>query len=142
MSKKKYACEFCESILGSKYALTQHHNSKACQKSRGIYEDKYSCNYCSKNFARSYTLSRHLLVCSDKRTDDLEKKYKSLMEKRKQKEKEYRETIKQEKAKNKELLSRIKHLEKDLDKQKGMIEGMQNAPTKEPSIISQSIPNS
>ena len=130
MNKKKYVCEFCESILGSKYALTQHHNSKTCRKSRGIYEDEYSCDYCAKNFARSYTLSRHLLACPDKRTDDLEKKYKSLIEKRKQREKEYRETVKQEKAKNKELSSRIKHLEKELDQQKGMIEGMQKAPDK------------
>ena len=137
-------CQYCHKKLLNKNNLFLHHQSnKLCQKKRGILpeNEKYKCLHCNREFARNYTLDRHIKTCPKKKVKDTEDKYESSLQKYKSRgkelrirlqnqKKEYDEKLKQEKEKNKKLQKENKELKEDLDKQRGVIEGLKTAPDK------------
>jgi hypothetical protein len=76
----------------------------------------FKCEYCDLEFTQKISLKTHYPRCSKKQKDEITTKYLSRISKLK--------------AKNKTLKKENKSLKEELSEQKGIIEGMKNAPDK------------
>ena len=127
-------CKYCDKRLINKNNLSQHYKTRYCIRHSDDRGDKveieYSCDYCHKTYSRSTNLQRHLSLCSKKEIYDVKDKYEKLTDSQKEKRKESKIKFNEEKNKNKSLIKQIKTLEKEVERQKGIIDGLKTAPDK------------
>lgn len=154
------ACRFCDRSFSSKSNLTYHEsNAKYCIEGRNVPTSEHICEYCSKTLGTKYSLRNHLVRCSVKKekdariwkrnlSDKYRKKLKDQQEKHKKEitEKDVKinylnkkvrvqergfEIQQEEKDISIEVLKvQITSLREELEKQKGITEGIKQAPAK------------
>jgi predicted RNase H-like nuclease (RuvC/YqgF family) len=121
-------CQYCHKEFSNLSNLKYHQkHAKYCLQSRenGVIEGT-ECKFCKKILATKYNLQLHHKTCSEKKVH----KIKNQLKEKNEQVKDCNEEIKILKLSVKKLKDKNKELEQELEKQKGMVEGMQKAPDK------------
>jgi len=76
-------CEFCNRVFTTKSSLRYHQSTaKYCLTIQGKNNNVHSCSFCKKQYTQKIDLERHLLKCSELKTQNIEINYqKIIMEK-------------------------------------------------------------
>ena len=110
-------CQYCNKKFSNSGNLNRHtRTAKTCLANRKEDYSTFKCEYCKIEFTQKISLKTHYPRCSKKQKDELSTKYLSKITKLK--------------AKNKALAKENKNLKEKLSEQKGIVEGMKNAPDK------------
>ncbi len=125
-------CKTCNYVFSSRSNYLRHvKSSRKCLKTSN--EDlniTLVCKYCDKNFTQTANLKRHLTICHQKQIEDIEDYYRKIDEQQKKEIKDLK--LKLEKLTDKmcDVVKKNNSMKEELDKQKGIVEGMKIAPDK------------
>jgi len=131
----RYKCQFCEKCFTNKSNLNRHLRTNIrCLQLRNKDVSLFSCEYCDKNFVHKSNLKLHLQSCkikentliNEKRTKKLKNKCYEL----KDHNNNLQKTNKIQTKEIQKLKDRIKGLEQENERQKGIIDGLKTAPDK------------
>ncbi len=139
-------CKYCHKTYSSNHNLLRHQKTTiSCLSIRNEKPlNSFTCEFCHTNFVHKSTLIRHYSACSFKKKIDLREskkklriKYEEGLNREKEKTKKLTERnlskkieIKELKNTNIEMKNEILELKKEVERQKGLIDGLKTAPDK------------
>ncbi len=139
-------CKYCHKTYSSKHNLLRHEKTTiSCLSIRNEKPlNSFSCEFCHTDFVHRSTLSRHYSSCSSKkktvlrdRKKKLRMKYEEELNKEKGKTEKLTEKVSTKrieinelKKTNIEMKNEITELKKEVERQKGIIDGLKTAPDK------------
>ena len=139
-------CKYCQKTYSSKHNLLRHQKTTiSCLSIRNEKPlNSFSCEFCQTDFVHKSTLMRHYSSCSSKKKSAIREGKKRLKikyeeELNKEKEKSGKLSgrvntkiieIKELKKINIKMRNEISELKNEVERQRGVIEGMKTAPDK------------
>jgi len=124
-------CNYCKTSFSTESNL-RHHQAHAlyCLKLRNKEKQSFICSYCKHQFSTKYNLTAHLKTCPDRNLEESKKEYKTEIKSLKKKHKSLKKKYEEKEKDLKDLTKENNSLKEELDKYKGMVEGMKAAPDK------------
>ena len=122
----KHQCDGCDKLFSTRPNLNRHQKN-SCKKSD---IEKHTCDHCHKTLSRPEYLIKHHEICVKKIQHDSAKLIKKTKKKAQLKINSQTGQIQILEKENKKIQRENKKLKEELERQRGIIEGMQTAPDK------------
>jgi hypothetical protein len=125
-------CETCQHTFCNRGNYLRHiRTSITCtSENDDKSQPQLKCIYCDKKFALKGNLNKHFIKCPQKQNIELKSKYKAIIKEERCKFASQKKKCKLHKEKILSMTKELEELKEELSEQKGIIEGMKNAPDK------------